>query len=111
MLFFFFFFLMIRPPPSSTLFPYTPLSRSRDAVRAHAQPRHGGCGVPYLVAAGAEVRNSASAVAGVGSEEHTSELQSPCKIVWRLLLLKKKKYLPVTRTHVLHYHGTLSLHQ
>src|SRR5688500_19656241 len=29
---------------------------------------------------------------GVRSEEHTSELQSPCNLVCRLLLEKKKKY-------------------
>src|SRR5256885_11838563 len=34
------------------------------------------------------------------SEEHTSELQSPCNLVCRLLLEKKKKYQPscVSRT-------------
>src|SRR5256885_12493469 len=35
---FFFFFLMIRPPPSSTLFPYPPLFRSRDASHQRASP-------------------------------------------------------------------------
>src|SRR5256885_6441608 len=29
-------------------------------------------------------------VGDVRSEEHTAELQSPCNIVWRLLLVKKK---------------------
>src|SRR5256885_13285815 len=29
---------------------------------------------------------------GIRSEEHTSELQSPCNLVCRLLLEKKKKY-------------------
>src|SRR5574337_1655490 len=74
--FFFFFFLMIRRPPRSTLFPYTTLFRSpgRPAARRYASdssgwppPRWG------------------------GSEEHTSELQSPLNIVCRLLLEKKKR--------------------
>src|SRR2546426_8872671 len=34
----------------------------------------------------------------VRSEEHTSELQSPCNLVCRLLLEKKKKYTPSRRT-------------
>src|SRR2546426_5533844 len=81
---------MIRRPPRSTLFPYTTLFRSRMPphvlglevvlVRAvvHADPiavaKHGavGAGVPR-------------------SEEHTSELQSPCNLVCRLLLEKKKR--------------------
>src|SRR2546426_4662900 len=87
---------MIRRPPRSTLFPYTTLFRSqrlagllllvqppqlgeraqrrRPALRArhrgpytHRRPLHGG-----------------------RSEEHTSELQSPCNLVCRLLLEKKK---------------------
>src|SRR5256885_15178078 len=72
----FFFFLMIRRPPRSTLFPYTTLFRSaRHAEDAHrlvrrAQERRG-AGPPR-------------------SEEHTSELQSPCNLVCRLLLEKKK---------------------
>src|SRR6202030_4818750 len=69
-----FFFLMIRRPPRSTLFPYTTLFRSpaggqhparHDAHFAH--PRAGGA---------------------ARSEEHTSELQSPCNLVCRLLLEK-----------------------
>src|SRR5215467_15798269 len=69
---FFFFFLMIRRPPRSTLFPYTTLFRSH---RRSARPEHQGtrsCRPPWR------------------SEEHTSELQSPCNLVCRLLLEKKK---------------------
>src|SRR6266850_3704014 len=69
--FFFFFFLMIRRPPRSTLFPYTTLFRSEPApgsVTGWPQPGY-----------------------GHRSEEHTSELQSPCNLVCRLLLEKKKK--------------------
>src|SRR5215467_15610141 len=70
---FFFFFLMIRRPPRSTLFPYTTLFRSRGhADRAHRLPRR-------------------PPVRPARSEEHTSELQSPCNLVCRLLLEKKKK--------------------
>src|SRR5256885_5803538 len=86
---------MIRRPPRSTLFPYTTLFRS---LRAHAR-------LLYDAAASAKEAN----LNGIGvevqdfgnfldrktfyfrSEEHTSELQSPCNLVCRLLLEKKKK--------------------
>src|SRR5256885_4602475 len=78
-----FFFLMIRRPPRSTLFPSPPLSRpvqrsrhpARDVRRSQAHEGH----QPAI---------------GHGhgrSEEHTSELQSPCNLVCRLLLEKKKR--------------------
>src|SRR5256885_9948506 len=70
---FFFFFLMIRRPPRSTLFPYTTLFRSASCM-AMCSP----CGPRAC-------RNLHR------SEEHTSELQSPCNLVCRLLLEKKKK--------------------
>src|SRR6266581_6262804 len=73
-----FFFLMIRRPPRSTLFPYTTLFRSH----AHAVHRRGREPV------GVER-------AGVRSEEHTSELQSPVHLVCRLLLEKKNR-APIT---------------
>src|SRR2546426_9085128 len=76
---FFFFFLMIRRPPRSTLFPYTTLFRS-GAVNEGTLPS------TAMVRIG-DVVNSES----VRSEEHTSELQSPCNLVCRLLLEKKKK--------------------
>src|SRR5256885_16059077 len=81
----FFFFLMIRRPPRSTLFPYTTLFRSV-AARSVASP---------IRAVAYEPRLSFGQMAG-RSEEHTSELQSPCNLVCRLLLEKKKKtYLPL----------------
>src|SRR5205807_9511944 len=70
------FFLMIRRPPRSTLFPYTTLFRSPEKYRG--RQRHWN--------AGPEMRLGA-----LRSEEHTSELQSPCNLVCRLLLEKKKK--------------------
>src|SRR5256885_6994330 len=76
---FFFFFLMIRRPPRSTLFPYTTLFRSGNG-RARLEPRP--VSQPWLVEAVGTAERS---------EEHTSELQSPCNIVCRLLLEKKKK--------------------
>src|SRR5256885_7415784 len=84
---------MIRRPPRSTLFPYTTLFRSQVVVPAEAErdrlfvlaalPRWSEmteegqrCAVPLC--------------ARDRSEEHTSELQSPCNLVCRLLLEKKK---------------------
>src|SRR5205807_9812496 len=83
----FFFFLMLRRPPRSTLFPYTTLFRSEaavagalDAALARGALRQLPDG-PYIHVAVLDER----------SEEHTSELQSPCNLVCRLLLEKKKK--------------------
>src|SRR5256885_15952092 len=86
----FFFFLMIRQPPRSTLFPYTTLFRSlrranRPAPpgREPARPR----GAGRTRSARGDLRRAAQRHR---SEEHTSELQSPCNLVCRLLLEKKK---------------------
>src|SRR2546426_12443296 len=86
-LLFFFFFLMIRRPPRSTLFPYTTLFRSGlgDSSCRWAQTA---C-APGMPPARTPRRAAPSARAR--SEEHTSELQSPCNLVCRLLLEKKKK--------------------
>src|SRR5256885_3020224 len=96
---------MIRRPPRSTLFPYTTLFRSsrRDdvgpsvwsvtaiEVDAHREAREldGGDLRPDRPAAGI---GRVVPELGGRSEEHTSELQSPCNLVCRLLLEKKKKY-------------------
>src|SRR5256885_13998124 len=72
----FFFFLMIRRPPRSTLFPYTTLFRSDRYRRSLLE--HANVGSSRLTCTHR-------------SEEHTSELQSPCNLVCRLLLEKKKK--------------------
>src|SRR5256885_10206899 len=68
---------MIRRPPRSTLFPYTTLFRSlfRDCH---------GMETCLLAFRGRENNHR--------SEEHTSELQSPCNLVCRLLLEKKKTH-------------------
>src|SRR2546426_7748685 len=79
---------MIRRPPRSTLFPYTTLFRS-------LQPG-GGC-KDICLAAGRRHRRERirrfrpDPRDDSRSEEHTSELQSPCNLVCRLLLEKKKK--------------------
>src|SRR5256885_5396663 len=89
----FFFFLMIRRPPRSTLFPYTTLFRSRsDCARRSRvdQPRDKN---PRSTRSKASVASTC----GARSEEHTSELQSPCNLVCRLLLEKKKKIYRVTQ--------------
>src|SRR5256885_3024826 len=74
-----FFFLMIRRPPRSTLFPYTTLFRSAGEMAvANALAE-------LVQEAGRRTKR------WLRSEEHTSELQSPCNLVCRLLLEKKKK--------------------
>src|SRR5215467_15459201 len=83
----FFFFLMIRRPPRSTLFPYTTLFRSIG--------RSADLTLERLEATAATFSSFASADR---SEEHTSELQSPCNLVCRLLLEKKKKNTRKTKT-------------
>src|SRR2546426_6229187 len=83
---------MIRRPPRSTLFPYTTLFRSvhttlhrGDQIRRKSDTHKitgQSSGQPRLQDVDRLVR----------SEEHTSELQSPCNLVCRLLLEKKKKH-------------------
>src|SRR5256885_2551396 len=92
---------MIRRPPRSTLFPYTTLFRSREthenvgAVLAqHADRRLGETVTDiYRQCDGDDPRDRGSAedrqLQRVRSEEHTSELQSPCNLVCRLLLETK----------------------
>src|SRR5256885_6420023 len=79
---------MIRRPPRSTLFPYTTLFRSRGCEEPHRPPGLGQFRDGRLRGAcsGRGKRRARSR-----SEEHTSELQSPCNLVCRLLLEKKKK--------------------
>src|SRR5256885_7103007 len=83
---------MIRRPPRSTLFPYTTLFRSGSRARASSS------------------RSRRSSLASTAcpprrSEEHTSELQSPCNLVCRLLLEKKKNLLPLIFYTASHQNG------
>src|SRR5256885_12715186 len=100
---------MIRRPPRSTLFPYTTLFRS-ELAPSFLQARLGACQLRVRLAhpglglgrGGLEHGQRQAAVfqgviplrapdrERVRSEEHTSELQSPCNLVCRLLLEKKK---------------------
>src|SRR2546426_5216720 len=84
---------MIRRPPRSTLFPYTTLFRSQEpharlAERERAADRRGDGHAVRDDRRG--VVHHALALEHCRSEEHTSELQSPCNLVCRLLLEKKK---------------------
>src|SRR2546426_8591908 len=84
---------MIRRPPRSTLFPYTTLFRSqrvheirlpdRRPLRLRLRRRAHACD---------DLRAPPADRFRPRSEEHTSELQSPCNLVCRLLLEKKKIY-------------------
>src|SRR2546426_7925613 len=94
---------MIRRPPRSTLFPYTTLFRSRISP-----PKANPSGPPGRLISSRDALKSIDLIELVGmfssvgemaartlgdvrrSEEHTSELQSPCNLVCRLLLEKKK---------------------
>src|SRR5256885_12899313 len=82
---------MIRRPPRSTLFPYTTLFRSCPPTAVTAS------GSKYL---GTKLASSPLvaliAELSLRSEEHTSELQSPCNLVCRLLLVKKKQRIVST---------------
>src|SRR5256885_17231279 len=88
-----FFFLMIRRPPRSTLFPYTTLFRS-----GPSSWRRRACTRRDRGAARRRRDRDRRCSAGPAperwlgrSEEHTSELQSPCNLVCRLLLEKKRE--------------------
>src|SRR5256885_7681855 len=100
---------MIRRPPRSTLFPYTTLFRSprhpnglanSNGVVGRYLHGHLGGGVDIYLKEleGVPPFNQDGATDHVyiprynhRSEEHTSELQSPCNLVCRLLLEKKKR--------------------
>src|SRR2546426_7854996 len=97
---------MIRRPPRSTLFPYTTLFRSgiehggNHRALANDSERNAEPGVVAATNGGRVVARARDKRGGFGtvespwlrSEEHTSELQSPCNLVCRLLLEKKKQY-------------------
>src|SRR5256885_6312241 len=76
---------MIRRPPRSTLFPYTTLFRSATTCAIRRACASTAIDTGFLA-----IILRAIPSASTRSEEHTSELQSPCNLVCRLLLEKKK---------------------
>src|SRR5256885_7494065 len=92
---------MIRRPPRSTLFPYTTLFRSQVPRGERGMLA---CCAAVNPAPGPKPKqtdtltDSRRFVDGHRSEEHTSELQSPCNLVCRLLL-EKKRLRPGTVVH------------
>src|SRR2546426_8261085 len=100
---------MIRRPPRSTLFPYTTLFRSIASTfkkRGYNQVtikmtswRRGQSTFKRKYFCRIVPPQRRIAAAGNRSEEHTSELQSPCNLVCRLLLEKKKKRKEQPITH------------
>src|SRR2546426_5222203 len=95
---------MIRRPPRSTLFPYTTLFRSQFVLQELEVQRLVGHHAleplvlllerPHplqLLALESAIQPLPAEKRVLRSEEHTSELQSPCNLVCRLLLEKKKK--------------------
>src|SRR5256885_3884160 len=80
---------MIRRPPRSTLFPYTTLFRSRNVRVVRGTVKDS------LV--GDDQKIEGKVIQQSRSEEHTSELQSPCNLVCRLLLEKKKNTINYIR--------------
>src|SRR5256885_7493470 len=82
---------MIRRPPRSTLFPYTTLFRSYQHLLESWTKLVLGCVWWGRMGCRGKLTASCSMnLLQVRSEEHTSELQSPCNLVCRLLLEKKK---------------------
>src|SRR5256885_6770220 len=119
---------MIRRPPRSTLFPYTTLFRSASPARERAHreearvvegeaPGAADCrALDGRDRAVAPAERSRGAALTARSEEHTSELQSPCNLVCRLLLEKKKKHkiqhsAPTTRSILQHLISPNALHR
>src|SRR2546426_7235253 len=96
---------MIRRPPRSTLFPYTTLFRSGRSVKVRPGRGHAAAGPRGRRRPGAPLQRDGRR----RSEEHTSELQSPCNLVCRLLLEKKKKVIPPALSSppsIVEKHGT-----
>src|SRR3989454_8749584 len=94
---------MIRRPPRSTLFPYTTLFRSVKRFEfVEREPDQGVVEEPGLKEFLQDPSLSGTVTkeeVEYRSEEHTSELQSPCNLVCRLLLEKKKKKKMILRKH------------
>src|SRR5256885_7983929 len=85
---------MIRRPPRSTLFPYTTLFRSdlQELVKRFKKAVKERTGQDFPEDVHDQMWGAIGAVFDSRSEEHTSELQSPCNLVCRLLLEKKIRY-------------------
>src|SRR5256885_11920096 len=93
---------MIRRPPRSTLFPYTTLFRSttkqaalfdRRQFTELTHPGNRGRGMNCFTRKIEAQAARQNCLKNPRSEEHTSELQSPCNLVCRLLLEKKNKHV------------------
>src|SRR2546426_5848918 len=82
---------MIRRPPRSTLFPYTTLFRSCAFTCRRRRGRRRRRSLSNKALTNSRFQMNVPTTPRVRSEEHTSELQSPCNLVCRLLLEKKKK--------------------
>src|SRR2546426_1306854 len=85
---------MIRRPPRSTLFPYTTLFRSHSRAEMGHDQRVSAELLEEVAIHGhaVDAQDASEHLSeGARSEEHTSELQSPCNLVCRLLLEKKKQ--------------------
>src|SRR5256885_9820734 len=85
---------MIRRPPRSTLFPYTTLFRSADIPPSASEAilrEVKECLAQQFRIHHTTIQFEHETCEIARSEEHTSELQSPCNLVCRLLLEKKKK--------------------
>src|SRR5256885_8932348 len=96
---------MIRRPPRSTLFPYTTLFRSFTPWMSAPSVVVAACRLAASVASGAArcLPGVTARVTELRSEEHTSELQSPCNLVCRLLLEKKKEKKAIAEVCCLTY--------
>src|SRR5256885_12522757 len=96
---------MIRPPPRSTLVPFTTLFRSSNIIGSVLGSLGSACvwasiGPQAVVVVQRANRHLASSANSyTRSEDHTSELQSPCNIVCRLLLEKKTRSSTSTLWH------------
>src|SRR3989454_8414750 len=90
---------MIRRPPRSTLFPYTTLFRSHHVSATDSTVYQSGSVGKQFTAAAIVMLSEQGRLSLDRSEEHTSELQSPCNLVCRLLL-EKKKNENCTRVHI-----------
>src|SRR5256885_10579773 len=95
---------MIRRPPRSTLFPYTTLFRSMASAALFAKNcmdrSHRTTGINNIIPSHRHSRQPDycdQRDSQTRSEEHTSELQSPCNLVCRLLLEKNKQHTPMLR--------------